>query len=87
MQARCLLFEFQRRRYRAEDPSVGRNDFLGRLLRLGLAGNAPLTRLETFLTETFRLYVEVHGETGEPIQPGVHPDRIPGRTTPRPRRA
>ena len=32
MQARCLLFEFQRRRYRAEDPSVGRNDFFNRLL-------------------------------------------------------
>ena len=34
MQARCLLFEFQRRRYRAEDPSVGRNDFFNRLLNV-----------------------------------------------------
>ena len=32
MQARCLLFEFQRRRDRSEDPSAGRNDFLGRLV-------------------------------------------------------
>ena len=32
MQARCLLFEFQRRRYRAEAPTVGRNVFFNRLL-------------------------------------------------------
>ena len=36
MQARCLLFEFQRRRYRAEDPSVGRNDFFNRLIGPGI---------------------------------------------------
>ena len=32
MQARCLLFEFQRRRDRAEAPAFGRNDFFNRLL-------------------------------------------------------
>ena len=46
MQARCLLFEFQRRRYRAEDPSVGRNDFLGRLLdRQGCGLGFPARRV------------------------------------------
>ena len=32
MQARCLLFEFQRRRDRAEAPAFGRNDFFNGLL-------------------------------------------------------
>ena len=41
MQERCLLFEFQRRRYRAEAPSVGRNGFLGRLLGAMIPLYAP----------------------------------------------
>ena len=41
MQARCLLFEFQRRRDRAEAPTVGRNDFFNRLLGSPLSHSAP----------------------------------------------
>ena len=37
MQARCLFFEFQRRRYRAEAPAFGRNDFFNGLLASSLA--------------------------------------------------
>ena len=47
MQARCLLFEFQRRGDRAEAPTVGRNDFFNRLstrTRLDGPGAAPRQR-------------------------------------------
>ena len=44
MQARCLLFEFQRRRYRAEAPAFGRNDFFNGLLSLARP-SAPVAPL------------------------------------------